>query len=152
MNNDFFSHSWGDLPMIFTRDFVTRENHWQITPVVTKKSLFTVTHALFFICKLDSIKIGKGIPQFDCHISLYRLTMPTSENFLDIHNGDINPFTILNCHEMFWLESFSSRGCLTWSCFVYIRLPLWRHRACIATYLPRKAAMTWSWWYRFNCR
>ena len=35
--------------MIFTRDFVTRENHWQITPLVTKKSLFTVTHALFFI-------------------------------------------------------------------------------------------------------
>ena len=38
--------------MIFTRDFVTRENHWQITPLVTKKSLFTVTHALFFIYPL----------------------------------------------------------------------------------------------------
>ena len=49
MNNDFFSHSWGDLPMIFTRDFVTRENHWQITSLGTQKSLFTVTHALFFI-------------------------------------------------------------------------------------------------------
>ena len=35
--------------MIFTRDFVTRENQWQITPLVTQKSLFTVTHALFFI-------------------------------------------------------------------------------------------------------
>ena len=35
--------------MIFTRDFVTRDNHWPITPLVTKKSLFTVTHALFFI-------------------------------------------------------------------------------------------------------
>ena len=42
--------------MIFTRDFVTCENHevtcenhWQITPLVTKKLLFTVTHALFFI-------------------------------------------------------------------------------------------------------
>ena len=35
--------------MIFTHDFVTRENHWQITPLVTKKSLFTVTNALFFI-------------------------------------------------------------------------------------------------------
>ena len=35
--------------MIFTRDFVTCENYWQITPLVTKKSLFTVTHALFFI-------------------------------------------------------------------------------------------------------
>ena len=49
MNNKFFGHSWGDLPMIFTRDFITRENHWQITPLMTKKSLFTVTYALFFI-------------------------------------------------------------------------------------------------------
>ena len=35
--------------MIFTRDFVTHENHWQIASLVTQKSLFTVTHALFFI-------------------------------------------------------------------------------------------------------
>ena len=49
MNNDFWGHSWGDSPMIFTRDFVTRENHWQIASLVTQKSLFTVTHALFFI-------------------------------------------------------------------------------------------------------
>ena len=35
--------------MIFTRDFVTRENYWQIASLVTQKSLFTVTHALFFI-------------------------------------------------------------------------------------------------------
>ena len=35
--------------MIFTRDFVTRENHCRIASLVTKKSLFTVTHALFFI-------------------------------------------------------------------------------------------------------
>ena len=33
----------------FTRDFVTRENYWQIASLVTQKSLFTVTHALFFI-------------------------------------------------------------------------------------------------------
>ena len=35
--------------MIFTRDFVTRENYWQIASLVTQKSLFMVTHALFFI-------------------------------------------------------------------------------------------------------
>ena len=34
MNNDFW---------------VTRENHWQIASIVTQKSLFTVTHALFFM-------------------------------------------------------------------------------------------------------
>ena len=39
--------------MIFTRDFVTRENYWQIASLVTQKSLFTVTHALFFIYGLD---------------------------------------------------------------------------------------------------
>ena len=35
--------------MIFTRDFVTRENYWQIASLMTQKPLFTVTHALFFI-------------------------------------------------------------------------------------------------------
>ena len=35
--------------MIFTRDFVTCENHWQIASVVTQKLLFTVTHASSFI-------------------------------------------------------------------------------------------------------
>ena len=35
--------------MIFTRDFVTRENYWQIASLVTQKSLFTATHASFFI-------------------------------------------------------------------------------------------------------
>ena len=35
--------------MIFTRDFVTRENYWQIASLVTQKSLFTVIHALFLI-------------------------------------------------------------------------------------------------------
>ena len=59
--------AWGVLPMIFTRDFVTRENHWQITPLVAKKSLFTVTHALFFISRasdsfyiFDVIKIPRA--------------------------------------------------------------------------------------------
>ena len=29
-------HSWCDSPMISTRDFVIRDNHWQITSLVTK--------------------------------------------------------------------------------------------------------------------
>ena len=62
--------------------------------------------------------------------------------FLVIHNDGINPFTLSNLHEMCSFEFFPSRGCLTWSCFVYIRLPLSRHHACIATYFPRKAALT----------
>ena len=48
-------------------------------------------------------------------------------------------------------ENVSSHRCLKWSWFVYVRLPLWRHRACIATYSPGKAALTGSWWYGFNC-
>ena len=37
VNNDFFGYEWGDLPMIFTSDDITSENHWQITSLVTKK-------------------------------------------------------------------------------------------------------------------
>ena len=38
--------------MIFTRDFVTRENHWQIASLVTPKSLFTVTHCIILYTML----------------------------------------------------------------------------------------------------
>ena len=48
VKNDFFGHEWGYLPMIFTSDEVTSENHWQITSWVTKKSLFTVTNVLVY--------------------------------------------------------------------------------------------------------
>ena len=49
--------------MIFTRDFVTRENYWQIASLVTQKSLFTVTHALFFMLKSrDRLIFNIGIP------------------------------------------------------------------------------------------
>ena len=40
--------------MIITLDFITRENIWQIASLVTPKSLFTVTHALFFISPVHS--------------------------------------------------------------------------------------------------
>ena len=33
----FLGHEWGDLPTIFTSDFVTRENRWQIASRVTQK-------------------------------------------------------------------------------------------------------------------
>ena len=45
----FICHSWGDLALIFTSDKVTRENHCQITLFMSKKSLFMVTRALFFL-------------------------------------------------------------------------------------------------------
>ena len=42
-------HSWGESPLIFTRDFVNRENRCRI---LSQKSLFTVTHTLFCISVL----------------------------------------------------------------------------------------------------
>ena len=47
--------SWCDLPMIFIRDFITHEKHWQIISHVIKKSLFMVTHALFYISHYPQI-------------------------------------------------------------------------------------------------
>ena len=44
----FFGHEWGDLPMIFTSDEVTAENHWQMTSRENKKSLFMVTNVLSY--------------------------------------------------------------------------------------------------------
>ena len=47
VNNDFLGHEWGDLPMIFTRDEIKGENHWQIAPRVAQQSWFTVTNVFF---------------------------------------------------------------------------------------------------------
>ena len=44
-----FYHSWDNSAMIFTRDFITRENHCRIASLMTEKSLYMVTHVLFRI-------------------------------------------------------------------------------------------------------
>ena len=49
MNSDFWVTRDVICRWFFTCDFVTHENHWQIAPLVTQKSLFMVTHALFCI-------------------------------------------------------------------------------------------------------
>ena len=59
--------------------------------------------------------IAMGISRFDCHISLDRLKMHTSDNYLDIYHDGINPFTHSNRREMYSIESFflplgASRG------------------------------------------
>ena len=50
--------------MIFTRDFVTRENYWQIASLVTQKSVFTVTHALFFISSNEECIAGLHMTKY----------------------------------------------------------------------------------------
>ena len=46
----FLGHEWGDMPIIFTRDEVTSENHWQTTSRVTQKSLFALTNvSIYFL-------------------------------------------------------------------------------------------------------
>ena len=49
--------------------------------------------------KIDTVTIASGIPWFNFHISLCRLKIHTSDNFLDIHNDGINPFiqSIVKC-------------------------------------------------------
>ena len=54
VNNDF-CHSWCDLPMIFMSGKVTRKNCWQIASLVIQKSLFTVSHALFYLSSAISL-------------------------------------------------------------------------------------------------
>ena len=54
VNNDFlFCHSRRDTAMIFTRDFVTRENHCGIVSLVTK-TLFTLTQPIRFSLHIHS--------------------------------------------------------------------------------------------------
>ena len=54
-------HGWCNLPMIFTSDEVTSENHWRIASRVTQKSLCTVTNVLFYFLHANSYP-GHTIP------------------------------------------------------------------------------------------
>ena len=65
-------HKWGDLPVIFTRDEVTGENHWQIASRVTQKSLFMVTNISFYflhatICPEHTIPLKTIIDRWFHH-------------------------------------------------------------------------------------
>ena len=63
------------------------------------------------LCQLDCIAIARGLSDLIVIVSLYRLKMHTSSNFLDIHNDGINPFTLSTRREMCSLESF---------CYIYM--------------------------------
>ena len=49
------SHKWKLLANHLTSDFVTPENHWQITWLITKSSLFTLTNVLFYFLHANMI-------------------------------------------------------------------------------------------------
>ena len=88
--------------------------------------------------QLYCVTFATVITRFACHISFYRLQMNTSNYLLGIYNDGINPFMFSNLwNVLIWF--FSARACLTLAWFAYIRLPLWRHCACITTYSPMKA-------------
>ena len=91
--------------MIFTRDFVTRENHWRIASLVTPKSLFTVTHALFFISftVTSHCRYGAGVP---LHVKT------PSYQYRDPHNKDKSvsrPSHLYNGNLYAWKDFFISK-------------------------------------------
>ena len=45
MNDDAFGHSWGNRPIIFTRDCVTRENYCRIIPLVIHGSPYIILYS-----------------------------------------------------------------------------------------------------------
>ena len=63
---------------------VTRENYWQIASLVTQKSLFTVTHALFF----TSLEYLGPVTIFQSNINLWEAVRTTSLNIT--HSAGMN--------------------------------------------------------------
>ena len=92
--------------MIFTRDFVTRENHWQTTPLVTKKSLFTVTHALFFI----SFKLSKKESHYICIVFAHWLRLFVT---LILQRRTLDTF-YYKCNVHFFLSLTETLLSMTW--------------------------------------
>ena len=106
MNNDFWGHEWGDLPIIFTSDEVTSENHWQIASRVTQKSLLMVTNALFYFLH----------------------TIWCSEHTIPLKQLSFADFAIVAKDSLFWLVlwrhhswSVTSSECRTLALWCHIR-------------------------------
>ena len=56
----FFGHSWRDLLMVFTRDFVTREYHWPTASHVTKNVIHGNSYILYFAKMAAASFTSKG--------------------------------------------------------------------------------------------
>ena len=97
-------------------------------------------------CKYILSRSPRGFPRFGYHVMLFRWKIHTSYNLLDI-TITVKLHSRFQTNEMY---SFEICACLTRECCDYIRLQLWRHRTCIATYSPKRVVSAWSWWYRFN--
>ena len=50
VNNDVCGHSWVDSPIIFTRDCVTHDNYWRITPLVTTNIVINESPYIILYC------------------------------------------------------------------------------------------------------
>ena len=110
-------HSWSNLPMILA-------NYWQTASFVTQKSLFTVTHALFYISFLSEmdfvyittvffisheINFLHGICQFQhdlCYLHIFPVPSISSvfllehgHFFQNTHNWQAlnSPATVIDC-------------------------------------------------------
>ena len=145
MNNDFWGHSWGHLPMIFTRDFITRENLWQITPLLTQKSLFMVTHALFFIY-YNSVQF-----QYKDHLFRYK----------DFHYKDntvMRPYGPSHQSAALLLPGFyyqliakpgNKTAIPSWSHPYYLYEAVWPYSSGVCHLLPNRLWVAWV--SRFKC-
>ena len=82
--------AWSDLPMLFTRDFVTRENYWQIASLVTQKIvihgywciiLYIIIVVIFMMCRFYE---NAGFTWSSSHAGVVRLLLETCAEILTI--------------------------------------------------------------------
>ena len=117
--------------MRFANDFyeVTRENHWQIASLVTQNSLFTVTHALFFISLRNLFARRWFQIHFWPDVVIKNVGLDLSK-FCDSSRVNINICAIKACQpssnpQLFCFVSFSSEP-LYW-CVHFENWSQWEH-------------------------
>ena len=116
-------HSWGDLPMIFTSDEVTSENHWQITSRVTKNCY---SHSS--LVKIIG-KWSHSWPKIFIHGKEYIILFLTHYFMSWTHHSTTNKHRSLNM-----LLSLRT---------VFADLTLWRHHSWSVMSRERKVLALW---------
>ena len=132
-----FCHSWGDSAMIFTRDFVTRENHCRIASLVTKNRDFKLVtknreaiRQWFSLVTSSLVKIIVESP----HSWQKSLSTVTNVIFYFLHailcHEHINPLKLALISPLLPRAAFSDRA-------------LWRHHNWFVTSCEREILVWW---------
>ena len=132
VNNNF----WVTRDVICQWFSLTRENYWQIASLVTQKSLFTVTHALFLICYITNAMAIHGLVMQGARSVTAIISTQLSHTMAALEPGALTHWgwdkmgaifqmTFLNAFS--WMKMYGFHWWYHWNLFLRSELTIFKH-------------------------